>query len=184
MPVRSSNTRRVVEEKQSGGKYPKLINLDFLPIEYVKRIDDIFDSYFNLGMKARTSGVDEDTAPMFPTKVSSLNSPELGDVLSKFTAWYSFASDKCKYVTVANNYIETEMQKILDRELGTMVSDKGNIEAKKSQARSSTEYITLISYHQKLIGLKTLLERELVNYDKCIASLSREVSRRENNAGF
>lgn len=181
MPRR--NTRQETEKKEQG-KYNNLVDLSFLPDEYIRRIDGIFDSYFNLGMRQRTVGVDDDLAPIFPSKVSDLSSPELGDVLSKFTAWFSFASDKHKYILVANNHIEMEMQKILDRELGQLVADKGNIEAKKSKARSSTEYITLVSYHQKLIGLKTLLDRELANYDKCISSLSREVARRENNAGF
>lgn len=179
MPVRSRGT----EEKKSKGKYSHLVNLEFLPQEYIRRIDEIFDSYFNLGMKQRTDTID-DGSPIFPLKVSSLSSPELGDVLSKFTAWFSYASDKNKYVVVANNHIEIEMQKIVDAELGTMVSDKGNIEAKKSKAKSSTEYVTLLSYHQKLRGLKTLLDAELTNYDKCISSLSREVARRENNAGY
>lgn len=170
--------------KKNLGKYNDLVDLSFLPEEYIRRIDGIFDSYFGLGMKQRTAGVDDDLAPVFPSKISGLSSPELGDVLSKFTAWFSFASDKHKYILVAANHIETEMQKVLDNELGQLVADKGNIEAKKSKARSSVGYITLVAYHQKLSGLKTLLDQELLNYDKCISSLSREVSRRENNAGY
>ena len=183
MPVRSGSSKNEQKVKM-GSKHTNLVNLDFLPEEYIRRIDDIFDSYFNLGMKARVVGVDDDMAPVFPTKISSISSPELGDILAKFTAWFSYASDKHKYISVANNHIEVEMQKIIDNELGTMVSDKGNIDAKKSKAKSSPEYITLVSYHQKLIGIKKLLEGDLQNYDKCISSLSREVSRREANAGF
>jgi len=181
MPRRNT----VPEEKpEYKGNHVQLVNLSFLPEIHLKRIDDIFDSYFALGMRQRASGIDENTAPMFPSKVSTLNSPELGDTLAKFTAWYSFASDKHKYVLVANNHIEFEMQKLLDLELGRQTVDKGNIETKKSKARSAPDYISMVAYHQKLVGLKTLLDRELANYDKCMSSLSREIARREMNGGF
>lgn len=183
MPRRDTPQEEVVSVENKPGKYSSLINLDYLPEEYVKRIDDIFDAYFGLGMKSREDNIEE-SAPVFPTKVSTLSSMELGDTLAKYTAWFSYASDKHKYVIVATNFIENKMQSIIDENLGTMVSDKGNIEAKKAKARSSTEYVTLLAYFQKLDGLKTLLDREISQYDKCIASLSREVSRREHNAGY
>lgn len=178
MPIRNR------AQKKSVGKYNDLVDISFLPEPFIRRIDDIFDSYFNLGMKRRSGGIEEESAPEFPSRVSDMSSPDLGNELSKFTAWFSYASDKHKYVLVANNHIELEMQKNLDFELGNLVADKGNIEAKKSKARSSPEYIMLVSYHQKLVGLKTLLDRELMNYDKCISSLSREVTRREHSGGY
>lgn len=182
MPVRKPE---VVAEKstEKKRKYSGLIDLDFLPKEYVDRIDDIFDSYFSLGMKSRVDRMDSD-APVFPMKISTLSSRELGDILGEYTAWFSYASDKHKYIVVASNFIDTRMQSIIDKELGSMVADKGNIEAKKSKARSSEDYVTLLAYHQKLDGVRVLLDKELNQFDKCIASLSREVSRREHNGGF
>lgn len=160
------------------------VDLTYLPEHYQLRINEIFDSYFGLGMRnsSRTS-VDEYT-PDFPNKLSALSSPQLGDMLGSYTAWYSFAIDKSKYVTVALNYVEQELAKELENELGKMVSDKGNIEAKKAKAKSMPSYMTVYSYTQKLRGLKTLLEMELTNFDRCIQTLSREISRREVNAGF
>src|SRR5699024_4783773 len=115
MPVRKQD---VAAEKstEKNSKYADLVNLDFLPEEYVNRIDDIFDAYFSLGMKSRKDSI-ESGAPVFPQKVSSLSSRELGDVLGEYTAWYSYASDKHKYILVSTNFIETKMQSIIDQEL-------------------------------------------------------------------
>lgn len=165
------------------GGYSHLVDLSYLPENYIKRIDDIFDSFFGLGMKYRSDKM-ETSAPVFPNKVSTLSSIELGNVLSEYTAWASYGADKAKYVTVAYDFIETELQRIIDRGLGDMVADKGNIEAKKAKARASEEYQTMLHYLQKLRGLKTMLDMEVANYDKCVASLSREVARRSANAGF
>lgn len=176
--------REDTQQEKRGSKYSKIINLDFLPQEYIRRIDEIFDSYYGLGMRPSNTALEGQYSPKFPTDVATLSSPELGNKLAEYTAWYSYGADKFKYVLVACTHIESEMAKVMDRVVGGMVEGKGNIDAKKAKARSSDEYILLISYHQKIEGLKILLDNELKNYDKCIQSLSREVSRRENNAGF
>lgn len=182
-PIRKRQVVATANKAQS--TYSDLVDLSYLPQEYVERIDKIFDSYFYLGMKKSSwTKMQEDNAPQFPNKLSSLSSPQIGDELGKYTAWYSFASDKLKYVSVACNFIEQELQRVFDLELGKLYDDKGNVELKKAKARSSEEYILIQSYAQKLRGVKVLLEQEMEGYDKCISTLSREVSRRENNAGF
>lgn len=182
MPVRD-NRQQDTKKPTTKSRHENLIDLSFLPEVYINRIDAIFDSYFNLGMKRRYDRIEED-APIFPSKVSSISSPELGDTLSKYTAWFSYASDKHKYVVVATNHIEEEMRKVFDKEMGKLLLEKGNIDSKKSKAKDNEEYQSLMTYHQKLIGLKTLLDGELNNYEACIASLSREISRREHHGGF
>lgn len=182
MPVRTkkgTNTQKeVVNDIISD------LNLNFLPREYVQRIDDIFEGFFNLGLPY--SQVDKDVldAPTFPRNISSLSSSELGDILGEYTAWYSYISDKFKYIATASTYINGELQKAMDRVLGEMVTGGGNIDAKKAKARSSEEYQTINSYAVKLNGIRGMLEEDLANYDKCISSLSREVTRREHNGGF
>ena len=183
-PVRKAQHTERSAHNPNEGKYTDILDLTFLPRTMVERIDDIFDSYFGLGMKPSHMVMEKSHTPRFPSDMASLSSPELGNTLGEYTAWYSYASDKLKYIVVACNHIEGEMDRVVDKELGTMVADKGNIEAKKSKAKSSSDYITLVSYHQKLAGLKILLDSELKSYDKCIATLSREVSRREFNGGF
>jgi hypothetical protein len=160
------------------------VDLSFLPEQYLSKINSIFDSYFGLGMKKSSMQIEDDFTPTFPNNMSSLSSPELGDILGEYTAWYSFTIDKSKYIGVALNYIEEELREIVDEKLGEMVDSKGNIEAKKSKARSSMEYKSIIMYAHRLRGMKAMLESELTNYDKCIATLSREVSRREHSGGF
>lgn len=183
-PKEKVQSRERVVGNPEEGKYKDILDLSFLPRDILARVDDIFDSYFGLGMKPSNNIMERSYTPQFPSDMASLSSPELGNRLGEYTAWYAYASDKLKYIVVACNHIEGEMDRVIDKELGTMVADKGNIEAKKSKAKSSTDYITLISYHQKLSGMKILLDSELKSYDKCIASLSREVSRREFNGGF
>ena len=160
------------------------VNLSFLPDKYVKRIQEIFDGYFSLGMKPSYWQYVDEATPKFPNAVSSLTSGELGDTMGSYTAWYAFTSDKKKYVAVACNYMERELTKAQDATLGELVAEKGNIEAKKAQARNHPDYLSLLSYTQRLQGILTMLDAELDSYDKCIFTLSREINRREGNGGF
>lgn len=186
MPSREPNVNKVARpepKERELNKHSDVIDLSFLPENYLNKINEIFDRYFGLGMKKRTD-ILEDSAPRFPSKISSMSSPDLGDTSAEYTAWYSYASDKFKFIVAACTYMEQEMQLALDMELGTMVGGGGNIETKKSKARTTEKYVSLRSYHQKLVGMKIMLSEELSNYDKCIASISREISRRELNGGF
>lgn len=183
MPSRRTRPTVAVEESPNE-KYNRLVDLSYLPDAYTSKINNIFDSYFSLGMRSNNWESVEDSPKQFPNKLSTLTSPSLGDELGRYTAWYAFASDKLKYIAVAHNYIEQELQKELEITLGGMVADKGNIETKKAKAKSSDSYKLIYSYIQKLKGIKTLLEMELDNYDRCISTLSREVSRREHSGGF
>ena len=175
MPKRNDDT---VKENHNDD----LVDLNFLPQEYIDRINEMFDAYFNLGMKRRTDSM-EVSIPIFPNKVTTLSSPELGDLHSQYRAWYSYAADKQKYVLVATDYVKKELQKALDAELGLLVMEKGNIEAKKAHARSSSNYQLIAGYASKLDGILTLLDREIDSYDRSISSLSREITRREHNFG-
>lgn len=177
MPPRRSTT------ETGKSKHSDIIDLD-LPENHIKRIDNIFDTYFGLGMRKRTDTMEGNSTPIFPTKIASMQSTELGNTLSHYSAWASYTSDKAKYVTVACNYMEQEIQSIVDRALGDQVGDKGNIEAKKAKARASVEYQSMLGYVQKLKGLKTMLDMEVNSLNSSIQSLSREVSRREMNGGF
>ena len=183
MPVRSKE-KVEVKKKKTEAVIETPVDLSFLPEEYLSRINEILDAYLGLGMKYSNMEMVDDNTPSFPNSMSSLSSPELGDVLGKYTSWYSFAIDKSKYIAVALNFIEEELKDALDDELGGLVKEKGNIEAKKSAARATTSYRTILQYAQRLRGMKIMLDSELDNYDKCISTLSREVSRREHSGGF
>lgn len=184
MPKRSEEITPKPQPAPNPGGYDNLVDLGYLPDHYRQRINEIFDGYFNLGMKQSYWETVEDSSPQFPNNLSTLSSPQVGDILGKYTAWYAFAGDKLKYIVVAHNFIEQELASALEVELGNLLQEKGNIEAKKAKAKSSDQYKLIYSYIQKLKGIKTLFENEMATYDKCIATLSREVSRREHNAGF
>ena len=157
MPVRKGKKR--TEKSGSSVKKPvnptedviKDLNLTFLPREYVERIDDIFDGFFNLGMPYSQVQRDIIDAPTFPRNMSSLSSGQLGDRLGEYTAWYSYISDRFKYIATATTYMEGELQKVQDRALGELITGGGNIETKKAKARSSEEYLTLQSYTAKFL---------------------------------
>ena len=185
MPVRTVGSNSTEERGENlQGKYTDIIDLNWLPDKYIKRIDDTFDAYFKLGMKKSKVMMSGSESPRFVSDMATMSSPDLGNKLGEYTAWFSYASDKFKYLLVACTFIENEMAKVMDSVVGGMVEGKGNIDAKKAKARSTPEYIMLGSYHQKLEGMKIMMDNELKNYDKCIQTLSREVSRRENNGGF
>jgi hypothetical protein len=159
------------------------IYIEFLPSEIVKRINEIFDLYFGLGFKKNQFQLNSEMPKLVP-KISTLSSTQVGDLHGEFASWLQFTGDKIKYYKVAQTVLEGEIQKTEERHLGIVGFDKGNIEVKKAYARSQSDYVTLYDYLVKLRSLVIMLEKEWLNLERVKETLSREISRREHNAGF
>lgn len=192
MPSRNNNKEkrsrtfdRIDQQTEYEVKYGdtlKAINLDFLPDELRKKIYRTFDRYFGFGLLSQVAYKGE-KLPSFPNSVATLDSDEVGDYLGKFTAWYAFTADKKKYLVVALNVVENELDIIFRQELATMTT-KANLEIKKAAARVTEDYLIVEEYVQEVANLMDMLDIELSKLDKTIASLSREISRRERTPGL
>ena len=180
MPPKRTKTEviEVVDE------YKDLADFSYLKDEYVQRIHDIFNTYFHLGIKRNPAAYASKSPPSFPNDISSLSSSALGNVYGEFTAWYGFIADRFKYYTVAKNVMRAEVDKSVNAELANLVLSKGNIKTKEAVAKTSEEYITLKVYLLKIESVVEMLGNDLSSYDKSIATLSREIARREANGGF
>lgn len=178
MPKRTDEEQERVKIKE--------IDLEFLPQTVQNKIQTIFNNYLGLGIvkHSMADGYREEI-PVFPNKISSLSSPDLGDLQSNYSAWYGYAADKLKYLKVAKNVVEIEADKIVDSVLGSMpLTEKGNIELKKSKAKNDPEYVAVLEYKQIIDGMVTMVESDVQRLDKQLASISREISRRESSGGF
>lgn len=178
MPTRTTNTG---EDRNSLARHKKYVDLTFLPEEYLAQVNDIFDRYFSLGMSRKIPSIPEGE-PSFPNKFSTLTSQEVGDQLAEATGWLSFTIGKLKYISVACSVIQNEMDKIVNGELST--AKGGNLDQRKAMAKSNTAYLSVLQYKVKLDGIKIMLDNEYNSFDRKVAAISREISRRESNAGY
>ncbi len=178
MPVRDEAVKPAYEPKQD------VLELSFLPENLQKKIEQIFDSYFGFGYKSKIQTIDEETVPHFPNQISSLDSGQIGDIQSKFTAWYAYSLEKLRYVAVAASVVEGEIEDALNRAIVDQIGSKATVEEKKSKAKTAPEYVALLSYKSRLTNLKDMLDSSAKSYDKSIATISREISRREKSMEF
>lgn len=159
------------------------LGVSFLPDHIIKKVDDIFLTYFGLGMVKATFFNLQHEISQFPTKISSLSHTQLGDIHGEYSAWLSYSSDKLKYIAVCNNVVQNEIDKVYQANLSHQ-SGSGNIEVKKAVAKSEPNYLSLLEYKSKIETLTEMLQNECNRLERCVASLSREISRREANAGY
>lgn len=164
------------------------VDLTFLPEDLMEEINRIFQNYFKLGIPKISQKIDEGSVPNFPNNISSLNSDEVGNEQAKFTAWYNYVIERFRYVSVACSVMEKAAQEELDASKIRVAQEKRDwkptVEEKLSLARQDPSYIAIVKYKIRLDGMKDMLDNDLKKLDKSIASLSRDISRRERIAGW
>jgi hypothetical protein len=161
-----------------------MVDITYLPNLVQEKIRKIFDRYFEFGIIKYTKEPDRGEHPAFPNKISSLSSPDLGDLQGFYAAWYGFTLDKLKYMTVCKTVIDGEVSKILDEELSHLLTEKGNVDLKESKAKTAAAYVGMVGYKIEIDALQGMLKQESTRYENQLATISREISRREHNAGF
>jgi hypothetical protein len=182
MPVRNKKSTKGVYAPIHEEEVIGAVNLEFLPDEMRDKVYRTFDRYFSLGLLPQRPYVDEEL-PAFPNAMATLQSDEVGDYLGRFTAWYTYTADKKKYLAVAYNVVSNELDIIYRTSLATMTT-KANLEIKKAEARTGTDYLVVEEYLQEVSNLMDMIDIELSKLDKAVATLSREISRRERTSGM
>lgn len=169
--------------KRNASGYNDLVDLSFLPENVVTKISSIFNAYFGLGV-ARVQIAQIKNEPRFPNQLASLTSTELSDVFGLQAAWQNYVSDKLKYVKVAATVVNNEVTEVYNAELAKEHSSGGNIKTKEAKAKSAPGYIALLEYKARLDNMCSMLEADAEKFANAVAALSREIARRESNAGF
>lgn len=156
----------------------EVLDLEFLPKKMQSKIKEIFDRYFQLDLK--TLDVAKVPDARMPSDIAALNTTELGNLQSKMALLYEYINDKMKYAAVACTVIDDEVQFALDQATIGQIGEKGNVDEKKAQARLDPIYIEMRDYARQIHGLKEMLKTKANSLDKDLATLSREISRREH----
>ena len=167
----------------------ELVNLGFLPAAIQNRIAETFDFYFGLGgFRARTQTVNAEEAPNFPNQLSGLESGEVGDLLANATSWFAFTNEKLRYIGVALQVLNAELDQSYDSALVGLSggSTRGGLteSERKSKAKLDPVYLGMLMYRNKLENVKGMLDNLSKTYDRNITTLSREVTRRERTTGL
>jgi hypothetical protein len=161
------------------------VDLSFIPEKYKQRVAEIYDQYFNLALPYEMhQNIEGYKTPNMPESLASLTSQSLGDLHGLYSAWYSFLSGRKKYLLLVKNAVERDRELAYSRTLAGLATAKGNIDTRRAAARTDDEVVMLDSYCEKIDGMCSMLDIDLSNYEKQIAVLSREMSRRSSNAGF
>jgi hypothetical protein len=154
------------------------IDIDFLPENLKEKINRVFDNYFGLGLASKVRH--EGNLPNFPNQVSSLDSNQLADVHSQYTAWFGYVSDKLKYINVACTIVNNEAQEAFNYVLSSLSGLKINLKEKEARAKGDEGYKVLKDYLIQLEAFRTMLDAETTTLEKQMMSLARELRRREN----
>jgi hypothetical protein len=121
------------------------------------------------------------TFRVLPPNVTELDSPSLGEHLSYWSAMHSYAVEQGVLV---GNDLETHKKK-MDREVSARLSrdeDKLTVTDRKARARQHPNVIVLQERTDHLQLVHNLIEGIKSNCERNYATLSREISRRNNHA--
>lgn len=169
--------------KSKNKKSTQEYGIEFLPDHIQTEIHKVFDNYFGLEIPKDFNRPVE-ASINFPKGVSSLDLNQVRDYHGEFEAWLGFIRNKVKFIKAAMIVVSNEREDAYNDELGKLLLEKGNIEAKKAQARSGESYKVLNKYYSKLQGLYEILEKDEQKYEAHTMSLRAELKSREINNTF
>lgn len=153
-----------------------------LPNEIMQRISEIYDTYLHINrLRPNEALLNENL--VIPPNVSSLMSTELGDLHGRYAAWYSYFVDRIKFLRVASQVLAEEVRRIYAVHL-TSYTGKEAVDVKKMKAEIEPDYLGMRRHQLRVDAAIGILDDDLKRYDKLLSVLSREISRREHNAGY
>lgn len=137
-----------------------------MPGDVVKRFRKVFPS-----MEAPEGGL-----PTMPLRITGLTSDELGDLLSRYSAWREFTEDRhlealADYVRIKGDY-DIETAKMM------VVSSSDTIALKKAESLSNPQVQSLWKKVLEAEIYKDLLGNRLESFSNALSMLSRELTRR------
>lgn len=121
----------------------------------------------------------EEVNPTMKLQVSKLTSEELGDMISRYSAWREFVEDKL----VTAIAVVTEIQSKYDAayNLAYVRSDSKTVNDKKAEAEADNSVQVIEKDLTDASIYKELLSGKLLSFSNVISTLSRELTRRGIN---
>lgn len=162
------------------------IDISFLPEDISAKVQDIFDQYFKLGLPKRGQ-VGLESTPEFPKELAALSSQDLGNLFGQYSACQTQVSEKLKYITAVKAVVSKEadikLKEVMYGEYDAFPKN-ASLTLRRDSARLDPGYQVLERYLNRIEVIHEMLNQEFENYRRETTVLSREISRRENNAGF
>lgn len=114
--------------------------------------------------------------PVMPTKVSTLATDELGDMMSRYTAWREFTED-C-HAEACATYAQIKSQYDLASDVALLETSAISVTEKKAEVKNNPQVAKLYQDLSDASIYCTLLSSKLESFTNVLAMLSRELTRR------
>jgi hypothetical protein len=119
-----------------------------------------------------------------PSDITTLSSEQLGERFTKLTAWADYAASELAHAQIAERTVQRQLSikenLLLVQKMGAAA--KGDrITLVKAQIAIDPEVLELSQSYEEKYAYRKLVEMTLTNYERDLALISREVTRRSND---
>lgn len=122
--------------------------------------------------------------PVMPKDISVLDSDELSELFTKLTAWSNFVAGQYAAAQVDEKYIEKKKDMLEARLF--LAKDNSKVKGErvtliKAQVNSDPQIMELEEDYMKAYAYRKMLEVITNNFERDVALVSREITRRTND---
>lgn len=115
--------------------------------------------------------------PTMPTQIATIASDDLGNIISRYTAWREFTEDRHMEACAVYAQCKSEYDLVINTGM-VSVSNAGTVTEKRAIAKNSVTAIKKYRELNEAEMYKDLLARKLDSFSNVLAMLSRELTRR------
>lgn len=114
--------------------------------------------------------------PTMPICIAEVASDELGNIISRYTAWREFTEDRHMEACAVFAQCKSEYDLAVDREMLSSVAS--TVTERKADAKSNPKVASLYKTLVESEMYRDLLANKLESFSNVLAMLSRELTRR------
>lgn len=119
-----------------------------------------------------------------PHDVTELSSEQLGEKFTKLTAWADYAASELAHAQIAERQAQRELSirenTLLVQRMGAQTKGE-RVTLIKAEIAIDPEILDLSQTYEEKYAYRKLVEVTLTNYERDLALISREVTRRSND---
>lgn len=119
-----------------------------------------------------------------PHDVTTLSSEQLGEKFTQLTAWADYAASELAHAAIAERAAQRELSikenTLLVTKMGAQTRGE-RVTLIKAQIAIEPEILELSQHYEDKYAYRKLVEMTLSNYERDLALISREVTRRSND---
>lgn len=117
--------------------------------------------------------------PTMPTKISTMASDELGDMIARYTSWREFTEDR--HAEACATYAQCKSEYDLEVDKAVLSAEGQSVTERKAMANSQPQVAELSRRVTEANIYRELLANKLDSFSNVLAMLSRELTRRGVN---